>query len=201
VSLVVKNAFRYPLGAQRTVHDVIRSNAETVTRELVDAAVASLSPDISPRRAERLKSVRNLMEPRMPKNRVCHWTERMAEHGDDEQFLRSYLLDYHKFVESSVSTWPLIDTVMSWSYTWDTQYGYVVFHLPLSVDTDRLIQGLGGVTEPFSYDGRSGETDSETLKASTVARAWERLVGMHSMGYVGATAKLSGYELKESFGA
>lgn len=201
MSLVVNNAFRYPLSAQRTVHEVIRSNAEAVTRELVDAAVASLSPDISPRRSERLKSVRKLMEPRMPEDRVSHWTTRVAEHGDDDQFLRSYLLDYHKFVESSVSTWPFIDTVMSWSYTWDARRGYVVFHIPVAVDAARLVQGLSGVAEPFSYDGRSGETDSETVKASTVARTWERVVGMHSMGYVGATAKLSGFELKEAFKA
>lgn len=201
MSLVVKNAFRYPLSMQRTVHDVIRSNAEAVTRELVDAAVASLSPGISPRRSERLKSVRKLMVPRMPEERVSRWTERLAEHGDDEQFLRSYLLDYHKFVESSVSTWPFIDTVMSWSYTWDIEHGYVVFHIPVAVDVASLVQGLGGLAEPFSYDGRSGETDSETMSATKVARIWERVVGVHSMGYVGATAKLSGYELKEAFNA
>lgn len=201
MSLVVKDAYRYPLKYQREVHDAIRDNAEAATRKLVSDAVASLAPAISPRRADRLASVRKIMEPQMPENRVSHWTERLAEHGDTEQFLRSYLLDYHKFVESSVTTWPFIDTVMSWSYTWDTRRGYVVFYTPVAVDAESLIQGLGEIIEPFSYDGRSGETDSETVRASTVARTWERLVGMHSMGYVGATAKLSGYELKETFTA
>ena len=201
MSLVVKNAYRYPLRSQREVHDAVRTNAETITRELVNTAVASLSPDVSFGRSERLESVRKLMEPRMPKNRVSPWTERVAEIGNKEQFIRAYLLDYHKFVESSVSTWPFIDTVLSWTYTWDTRHGYVVMHLPVAVDAERLVDGLDGITAPFSYDGRSGETDSTTVKAATVARAWDRLVGMNSMSFAGATAKLSGYELKQVFGA
>ena len=82
MSLVVKDAYRYPLKYQREVHDAIRDNAEAATRKLVNDAVASLAPAISPRRADRLASVRKLMEPQMPENRVSHWTERLAEHGD-----------------------------------------------------------------------------------------------------------------------
>lgn len=201
MSLVVKNAYRYPLHAQRTVHEVLRSNAEAITRELVDAAVAELSANISARRSERVKSLSALMMPEMPKNRVSAWTKRRAETDDDtDHFLRSYLLDYHKFVKSDVTTWPMIDTVLSWSYTWDTEYGYVVLHLPLTVTSERMYAGLGGLAEPFSYDGRSGETDSETVGANKVKDTWDRLVGMSSMGYAGATAELSGYELREVFG-
>lgn len=202
MSLVVKNAYRYPLWAQRTVHEVLRSNAEAVTRELVNAAVKELRDGISAQRDKRIKSLSKLMFPVMPKDRVSAWTRRRAEVDDDvDQFLRSYLLDYHKFVQSEVKTWPLIDTVLSWTYTWDTEYGYVVMHLPVAVTAERMASGLGNLAEPFSYDGRSGETNSETVDADTVAGTWDRLVGMSSMGYAGATARLEGYELSQAFKA
>lgn len=201
MSLVVKNAYRYPLWAQRTVHEVLRSNAEVATRELVDAAVKELRDDISTQRDKRVKSLSKLMFPSMPKSRVSAWTCRRAEVDDDtERFTRFYLLDYHKFVEAEVKTWPLIDTVLSWTYTWDTEHGYVVLHLPLAVSPERMTAGLGELAEPFSYDGRCGETDSETVDADTVASTWDRVVGTSSMGYAGATARLAGYELHQAFG-
>lgn len=201
MSLVVKNAYRYPLWAQRTVHEVLRSNAETVTRELVDAAVEELRGDISSRRDKRVKSLSELMYPHMPKDRVSAWTRRRAEVDDDtDRFTRFYLMDYHKFVDAEVKTWPLIDTVLSWTYTWDTEHGYVVLHLPLKVSPERMTAGLGGLAEPFSYDGLFGETDSDTVDANAVKDAWDRVVGTSSMGYAGATARLAGYELHQAFG-
>lgn len=201
MSLVVKNAYRYPLHAQRVVHEALRTNAEAVTRELVDAAVASMSKEMPARRADRLSYAKGYMVPTMPKSRVSDWTTRVAESDDDgEHFLRAYLLDYHRFVQSDVKTWPFIDTVMSWTYTWDTEHGYVVLHLPLGVSSEQMTSGLDAHVEPFSYDGRTGETNSATVGAADVAAAWDRLVGMNSIGYVGATARLEGYELRQTFG-
>jgi len=200
MSLVVKNAYRYPLASQRAVHEALRTNAEEITRDLVNEAVGELIDSIDARRENRIDSLAELMTPTMPKNRVSAWTTRRAEVDDTvEQFLRYYLLDYHHYVQSSVKTWPLIDTVLSWTYTWDTEYGCVVLHLPLTGDPAQMINKVPDL-EPFSYDGRSGETDSATMSADDVADTWDRLVGRHSIGYAGATARLEGYELRAVFG-
>lgn len=201
MSLVVKNAYRYPLALQRTVHEVMHTNALTVTREQVDAGVESMVESVGVRRGERLSAAKEYMVPSMPGKRVSRRTQRMAESEDDvRRFLRSYLLDYHLFVRSDVKTWPLIDTVLSWSYTWDTEYGYLVLHLPIGVSPSHMVSGTGGLLEPFSYDGRCGETDSATVDAEEVRAVWDRVVGMNAMCDVGATAQLSGYMLNKAFG-
>lgn len=201
MSLIVKNAYRYTLVDQRAVHDVLMRNAASKTSELVSAAVASLDAQVGNLRDEWVAQLTEHMMPSMPKKRVSRTTERLLESGATRgRFLRAYLLDYHRFVEADVTTWTLIDTVMSWTYTWDEEFGYVVLYLPLEVSKKDIVKGAKKLMEPFDYDGRTGMTNNRNMSAEEVSQAWDRVVGNSSPGFVGATARLGGYELAKAFG-
>lgn len=209
MSLVVNNAYRYPLQAQRYVHSALMGRCVEKTAETVNLFterllhhVLSLPP--SEWKAELDRHMSPDMEHTKRSQRDLDSIIRRATGRGDissfrERFVRTYLKHYTTQIMNNLSTWPLYDIGISWSYTWDSVHGYVTLYLPPEIASDDFIAGIACM-EPFGYDGRCGETDHPTVPADEVAAVWDRLVGHSSMGFAGATARLDGFERDKAFG-
>lgn len=201
MSLIVHNAYRYPLSKQREVHDVLMANCTKIITNTVNAVVPRMVSKLGSTPREKWIDVLNdQMITALPKGlrkRVTKFSEKYST----ERFVRTYLMEYHRYSSVYPSQYPIVDTVTSWAYTWDTEYGYVVLFLALGVTPEAMTEGLDDVLEPYSYDGRVLETTHPTETPEQVAEKWEELVGESSLGMVGATAQLDGlYERHVVFG-
>lgn len=201
MSLVVRNAYRYPLAQQQAVHKAVMANCETVTKKLVDDAVQELLPHLSGHSPDAwLDVMHDLMDPKMPRKLSTRATRYYLNADKPGQFVRAFLHQYHRYTDAFPSTWPFVDTCVSWTYVWDSEHGYICLFLPSAVRAELLVSGLDEVVEPYGYDGRVGETDHPAEDPSNVAQTWDRVIGSGSPAYAGATACLSGYELSAVFG-
>lgn len=201
MSLIVHNAYRYPLDRQNEVHRAVMANCETVTTRLVDDAVRATLPRLEGHGLDTWFGVLSeLMHPEMPRDLALRGVAHYRDADKPEQFVRAFLHQYHRYTAAYPSTNPVFDTVITWTYVWDDKHGYLCLFLPLGVRDDELVSGIGSFIEPYGYDGRTGETWHPSESPETVASAWERLVGMGSVGHAGATASLCGYELSKVFG-
>ena len=201
MSLVVQNAYRYPLSDQKRVHTRLMFNCEKITTGLAEINAVELSKrlhdvDVS----EWALRLNAMMHPKLP----CSLGEAQLAHyascGDKDLYVRRFMYEYHRFINAYPSTWPFLDTVITWAYTWDTNYGYVALFLPLGVSSTEMVSELNGIVEPYSYNGRVGETDHPSEPPEKVSDTWDALVGCSSIAHAGATASLGGYELLKAFG-
>lgn len=210
VSLVVNNAYRFPIQAQRYIHTALMSRCVEKTTETVNLFTERLTHHVSAVSPDEWKAE---LDGRMdPSREVTVRAERDLDgivrrannHDGDvgtyrERFVRTYLMYYTRQIMANPSTWPMYDIGISWSYTWDGEYGYVALYTTAEIKPEQMVEGIA-VLEPFSYDGRVGETDHPTIPADEVARTWDKLVGYGAMSFVGASASLSGFEQKQAFG-
>lgn len=209
MSLVIHNAYRFPIAEQRAVHDALMSRCVEKTTETVNLFTERLTHHIFQLQPHEWKAELDArMVPEMDTTRRVQrdldGILRRANKSDDvntyrDMYVRTYLLHYTRQIMANPSTWPMYDIGISWSYTWDRDYGYVSLYLPAEIKPEQMVEGID-VLEPFSYDGRVGETDHPTDPADEVAATWDRLAGRAAMSFVGASANLSGFEQMKAFG-
>lgn len=200
MSLNVHNAYRFSLARQSEVHATLMSNCEKLTTSLAKEMIRSLTAHLDGLpREEWTGELLSRMSPSIPKELVERRAQYAVMEGNKDELVRGFLHDYHKYVNSYPSTWPYYDTVTTWTYVWDRNYGYVVLFLPVGVEPDAMVDGISEL-EPYSYFGGTGETNSTKDSADTVRSVWESIIGNDSVGHAGATASLSGFELQRAFG-
>jgi len=209
VSLVVNNAYRFHIQAQRYIHTAPMSRCVEKTTETVNLFTERLTHHIFQLQPSEWKAeLDEHMDPKMDTTkrvqRDLDSILRRANKNDDvstyrDLYVRTYLMHYTQQIMANPSTWPMYDIGISWSYTWDGEYGYVALYTTAEIKVGQMVEGIA-VLEPFSYDGRVGETDHPTVPADEVARTWDKLVGYGAMSFVGASASLSGFEQKQAFG-
>lgn len=199
MSLVIHNAYRFPITDTRRVNDVIQENVKALTAHIVNEMAPLLADHIRDTDRSAWRALcRAWVDTAIPKKLPM----RRLEFGvkDAEHFARAYLYEYDKWASVYVHTYRLFDTDFNWSFTWDTEHTYLVLYAPGNSFIEGMVAGLDDIMEPFSYDGRVMETNHPTLDADSVKDTWERVIGDGSMSDVGANARLSGFEKEKAYG-
>lgn len=201
MSLNVHNAFRYVLADQASVHKHLMSRCVELTKSRVDSYADTLDRKLTTVDSSRwFEILTGTMHPSMPStSRVEKAVSWAVRQNDSNRFSREYLHEYHRFVRANLVPNPIFDTVLTWTYMWDFDCGYLTLFLPLGVDSDTFVEGISAL-EPFSYFGGTCETDSISTSADDVEDTWERILGNSSPSFHGATAALEGFELYQAFG-
>lgn len=210
MSLVVNNAYRFPIQAQRYIHTALMSRCVEKTTETVNLFTERLTHHIFQLQPSEWKAeLDEHMDPKMDTTKrvqrdLDSIVRRANNHDGDvgtyrERFVRTYMMYYTRQIMANPSTWPMYDIGISWAYTWDQTHGYVTFYLPPEITVEDFIEGVSCL-EPFGYDGRVGETDHPTVPADEVAAVWDKLVGRQAMSFAGAGARLEGFEQMQAFG-
>lgn len=199
MSLVIHNAYRFPIEDTRRVNDVIQENVKELTAKIVNDIAPALVRHIENRdELLWLSLCRKWTYPSMPKKMPMRRLK--LRKGDADYFARAYLYEYDKWASAYVHEHRLFDTDFNWSFTWDAAHTYLVLYAPGNSLVEGMITGLDDVLESFSYDGRVMETTHPKYRANTVKKIWERVIGDESMSDVGANARLSDFEKQKAYG-
>ncbi|TXH11033.1 MAG: hypothetical protein E6R04_03575 [Spirochaetes bacterium] len=197
MSLVVHNAYRFPVSKQRDVHRQIMLNVEALIKRLVDDKVEMLVPRL---RGQSTSTWFDLLNQRMWVKLPPELSRRIRVVSNrEEDFIRAFLREYTRYLVGNPSQDAFVIDV-SWTYMFsDDGFTYMMIFPPSGRYLPEIVLGLDDVLEPYSYDGRVDETDHPTEDEDTVKATWERVIGDTSPSYVGATARLEGYELARAF--
>ena len=127
MSLVVHNAYRFPIAEQRAVHDALMSRCVEKTAETVNLFTERLTHHIFNLPPSEWKAeLDDHMDPKMDTTkrvqRDLDSILRRANKNDDvnvyrDLYVRTYLMHYTRQIMANPSTWPMYDIGISWAYS------------------------------------------------------------------------------------